>query len=215
MGTLRLGISLSLDGYLAGPRQSVQDPLGVGGGRLHEWAFALAFFRRMHGMEGGEVNASTAVLEASFANVGAWVMGRNMFGGHPGPWGDGAWRGWWGEVPPYHAPVFVVTHHPRVPLAMQGGTTFHFVTEGVEAAVRQARAAAGGKDVVLGGGASAIRQCLAGGLVDEVGVSLVPTFLGAGERPFDGLAASGLRLEQVAAVEAPGVTHLKYRVVRR
>ncbi len=217
MGKLRFSIAVSLDGYMAGPDQSVKDPLGKGGMQLHAWAFELAAFRRMHGMEGGVENASTPLVESMFEGVGAVVMGRNMFGGHPGPWEGrpgGAWRGWWGEDPPYHLPVFVVTHHPRPPLAMQGGTTFHFVTDGIHAALARARDAARGKDVSLGGGASVIRQYLAAGLVDEVGVSLVPVFLGAGERPFDGLGEAGLRFEQVRALEAPGVTHLRYRVVR-
>jgi dihydrofolate reductase len=216
MGKVRFSIALSLDGYMAGPRQSVQDPLGVGGPQLHAWALELEAFRRMHGMEGGVRNASTELIERMFEGAGAVVMGRNMFGGQPGPWeeGPGAWRGWWGEDPPYHLPVFVVTHHPRAPLAMQGGTTFEFVTHGIGAALGRAQEAAGGRDVVLGGGASLIRQCLAAGLVDQVGVSLVPVLLGAGERPFDALGDAGLRLAQERAIEAPGVTHLRYRVVR-
>ncbi len=213
MGKVRFGVAISLDGFMAGPGQSVEHPLGAGGMRLHDWAFALAAWRRMHvGLEGGVENASTQVVEEALANVGAFVMGRNMFGGQPGPWGDGSWRGWWGETPPFHAPVYVVTHHPRSPLAMRGGTTFTFVTEGVEAAVARAREAAGGRDVVLGGGASLLRQALAAGLVDEAGVSIVPVLLGSGERLFDGLG--GLALEQLRAIEAPGVAHLRYRVVR-
>ena len=213
MGKVRFGVAISLDGFMAGPGQSVEHPLGAGGMRLHDWAFALAAWRRMHGgLEGGVENASTQVVEEAIANVGAFVMGRNMFGGHPGPWGDGSWRGWWGETPPFHAPVYVVTHHPRSPLAMRGGTAFTFVTEGVEAAVARAREAAGGRDVVLGGGASLLRQALAAGLVDEAGVSIVPVLLGSGERLFDGLG--GLALEQLRAIEAPGVAHLRYRVVR-
>jgi len=214
MGKLRFSITMSLDGFVAGPEQSVKNPLGVDGMRLHTWAFELAAWRRMHGLEGGETNPSSQVVEASLANVGAVVMGRNMFGGHPGPWGDGAWKGWWGEDPPFHAPVFVVTHHPRAPLAMQGGTTFTFVTAGIEAALELAVSAAAGRDVVLGGGASVVRQYLAAGLVDEVGVSLVPVLLGSGERLFEGLGEAGLTLEQVRAIEAPGVTHLGYRVVK-
>lgn len=214
MGKLRFGITMSLDGFIAGPHQSVENPLGVGGMQLHAWAIELALWRRMHGLEGGATNPSTLVVEDSLTNVGAYLMGRNMFGGQPGPWADGAWKGWWGEDPPFHAPVFVLTHHPRQPLAMQGGTTFTFVTSGLEAALAQAVAAARGKDVVLGGGASVVRQYLAAGLVDEVGVSVVPVLLGSGERLFEGLGGAGLALEQVQAVEAPGVTHLKYRVVR-
>lgn len=216
MGKVRFSVAVSIDGYMAGPRQRRDAPLGDGGERLHAWAFELEAFRRMHGMEGGAANASSRIVEEHFEGVGAVVMGRNMFGGQPGPWGEAgeAWRGWWGEDPPYHMPVFVVTHHPRPPLALQGGTTFHFVTEGIGAALEQARAAAGGRDVALGGGASLIRQCLAAGLVDEVGISLVPEVLGAGERLFDGLGAAGLRLEQERVIEAPGVTHLRYRAVR-
>jgi dihydrofolate reductase len=211
---LRANLSMSLDGFTAGPDQSVANPLGVGGTRVHEWAFPLAAFHRMLGRAGGIENASSRVMEEQFQGAGAVLMGRNMFGGQPGGWGDGAWRGWWGEDPPYHLPVFVVTHHPRAPLVMQGGTTFHFVTGGVEAALAQARAAAGTLDVHLSGGASLIRQCLAAGLIDQLDVSLAPVFLGRGERPFDVPAAAGLELEQVRVIEAPGVTHLRYRVVR-
>jgi dihydrofolate reductase len=211
MGKVRFSLSMSLDGYVAGPEQSLENPLGIGGMRLHEWVFPLEAFRRVHGEQGGEVNASTQVLEENFANVGAYVLGRNMFGGGTGPW-DESWRGWWGEDPPYHTPVFVVTHHAREPLVMQGGTTFNFVTEGVESAVEQAKAAAGEADVVIGGGASTVQQCLRAGLVDEPGVSLVPIFLGAGERLFDNLGDDPPVLEQIRAVEAPGVIHLTYRV---
>lgn len=214
MGKLRFSITMSLDGFVAGPHQSVENPLGIGGMQLHAWAIELALWRRMHGLEGGVTNPSTLVVEDSLANVGAFLMGRNMFGGHPGPWGSPAWNGWWGENPPFHVPVFVLTHHPRRPLAMQGGTTFTFVNDGIEPALAQAVAAARGKDVVIGGGASVARQYLAAGLVDEVGVSVAPVLLGSGERLFEGLGGAGLALEQVAAVEAPGVTHLKYRVAR-
>ena len=214
MSKLRFNLAISLDGYLAGPDQSLDNPLGVGGTQLHEWAFALAAFRQMHGEAGGEVNASTQIIEEAVANVGAVVMGRNMFGGSPGPWRDDPpWTGWWGDDPPYHVPVFVITHHARPPVAKQGGTTFHFVTEGIAAALAAARAVAGGKDIVLGGGASVVRQYLAAGAVDEVNIALVPVMLGAGERLFDALG-TGVKLEQVRVVEAPGVTHLKYRVIK-
>src|SRR5436190_9654694 len=160
MGKVRFGITVSLDGFLAGPDPSVEEPLGRGGMQLHDWAFELAAWRAPHGLEGGEVNASTPVIEELTANVGAYVMGRNMFGGGTGPWPEPAWNGWWGDHPPFHAPVFVVTHHPREPLELEGGTTFTFVTEGVETALGQAQAAAGGGDVVIAGGASVVQQAL-------------------------------------------------------
>ena len=188
MSKLRLKISMSLDGFVAGPSQSVENPLGIGGMRLHEWVFPLAAWRSMIGLEGGEVNESTPVVEESIANIGATVMGRNMFGGHPGPWDPAKpWNGWWGDNPPYHHPVFVLTHHPREPLALEGGTTFTFVTGGIEEALEQARRAAGGKDVSLAGGAKAAQQYLAAGLVDEMEIHLAPTLLGSGERLFDGV----------------------------
>ena len=213
MSKVRFSLAMSLDGYVAGPEQSVENPLGLGGMRLHGWAFPLAAFRREHGLEGGEVNPSTPVVEENVANVGAYVMGRNMFGGGTGPWPEEPWNGWWGDDPPYHTPVFVLTHHAREPLVMQGGTTFEFVTDGLEAALEQARAAAGGKDIVIAGGASVVRQALGAGLVEEVNVSLVPLLLGGGERLFDNLGDARPELEQIRAVEAPGVTHLKYRVL--
>jgi dihydrofolate reductase len=207
---LRFKIATSLDGYVAGPSQSVENPLGVGGTRLHEWAFALAAFRDAHQMAGGEVNASTKVVEESRANIGATIMGRNMFGGHPGPWdARDPWNGWWGDDPPFHHPVFVLTHYPREPLRMKGGTTFTFVTEGIDAALAQARDAAAGKDVSLAGGAKAAQQYLAAGLVDEMELSVVPTLLGGGERLFEGIGDDLHGLTQVRAVAAPGVTHLK------
>jgi dihydrofolate reductase len=208
---LRFKISMSLDGFVAGPSQSVDNPLGIGGMRLHEWAFALAVFRNMHGMEGGEINESTRVVEESLANIGSTVMGRNMFGGHPGRWDSKRpWNGWWGTDPPFHHPVFVLTHHKREPLELEGGTTFTFVTNGIEAALEQARRAAGGKDVSLAGGAKAAQQYLAAGLVDEMEINLVPTLLGSGERLFDGIGDDlhGLRL--VRTVAGPQATHLKF-----
>jgi dihydrofolate reductase len=214
MSKLRSGITMSLDGYVAGPEQSVENPLGIGGMRLHEWAFSLAVWREQHGLEGGEVNPSTAFVEKSLANVGAVLMGRNMFGGGRGPWGDDPWRGWWGDDPPFHVPVFVLTHHERDPLPLEGGTTFTFVTDGIESALEQARGAAGVEDVVIGGGADVIRQYLAAGLVDELSISLTPVLLGGGERLLEGLGDAAIELEQVDAIVAPGVTHLRYRVVR-
>ena len=210
MPKLRLKISMSLDGFVAGPSQSVEKPLGVGGERLHEWAFPLAAFRGPHGQEGGEVNASTPVVEESLANIGATIMGRNMFGGHPGPWDPSKpWNGWWGDNPPFHHPVFVITHHPRSPLVMEGGTTFTFVTEGIQSALDQARRAAKGTDISLAGGASVDRQYLSSGLVDEMEISLVPTLLGGGERLFHGIGdLPGFKL--VRTVCAPGVNHYKF-----
>jgi dihydrofolate reductase len=215
MSKLRSTMAISLDGFGAGPDQSVENPLGVGGERLHEWMIPLAVFREVHGEDGtgGEVNASTAVVRGWWENVGAVVMGRNMFGGGPGPW-RGNWRGWWGENPPYHVPVFVITHYPREPLEMQGGTTFHFVTEGIEAALKQATDAAEGKDVWLTGGASVVRQYLRAGLLDEIEIALAPVLLGDGERLFADLDGSEIELEQIRAIEAPGVTHITYRVKR-
>jgi dihydrofolate reductase len=211
MPKLRLTISMSLDGFVAGPQQSVDNPLGIGGMRLHEWVFGLAAWHTMHGMEGGEVNESNRVVEESLANIGATVMGRNMFGGHPGPWDAGKpWNGWWGVNPPFHHPVFVLTHHPREPLALEGGTTFTFVTDGIEAALHQARHAAGGKDVSLAGGAHADQQYLRAGLVDEMAINLVPTLLGSGERLFESVGAELHGLELVLTVATPKVTHLKF-----
>ncbi len=209
MSRLRFQISMSLDGFVAGPSQSVENPIGVGGMRLHDWIFPLAAWRAMHGEEGGEENPSNAVLEESRENIGATIMGRNMFGGHPGPWDQTEpWNGWWGPNPPFHHPVFVLTHHARKPLAMEGGTTFTFVTEGVAAALEQARRAANGQDVLVGGGASAARQYLGAGLVDEMELHLVPILLGSGEQLFEGLDdLHGLTL--VRTVAAPLVTHLK------
>ncbi len=211
MGAFRFQVAVSLDGYVAGPHQSVENPLGVGGEALHEWLFDLEVWRKMEGEEGGEVNASAAVIEETRANVGAYVMGRNMFGGGPGPWSeDPPWKGWWGDDPPYHVPVYVLTHHPREPLEMEGGTTFFFVTDGIRPALDQARATAGDMDVVLGGGASAIQQYLAAGLIDRFELHIVPLLLGDGERLLENVG--DLKLEQVRAIEAPGVTHITYRV---
>jgi dihydrofolate reductase len=215
MSKSSLNIAMSLDGFVAGPNQSVENPLGIGGERLHDWAVALAAWRKPHGLEGGEVNASTRVVEESLENVGAVLMGRNMFGPpRRGPWGDDPWNGWWGDNPPFHTPVFVLTHHPRPPLSMQGGTTFTFVTDGIESALQQATKAAGGRDVVLAGGANIAQQYLAARLLDEVNISLVPLFLRSGERLFENLGAAELQLEQIRAIEAPGVTHLRYRVIK-
>jgi dihydrofolate reductase len=211
MSKLRFEIAISTDGYVAGPNQSEQHPLGEGGEQLHEWVLKLQAWRKSHGRDGGEVNPSNEIVEEAMQNVGAVVMGRNMFGGGPGPWGEQPWDGWWGEDPPFHVPVFVLTHHEREPLEMQGETTFHFVTDGIESALAQARAAAAGKDVRLGGGASAAQQYLAAGLIDELQLNIVPTLLGGGERLFEQVGAE-LALEQTRVVHTPEVTHIRYRV---
>jgi len=213
MSVFRFQMAVSLDGYVAGPNQSEQDPLGVGGMQLHAWVFELEAWRTQMGLEGGEVNASTPVVVEAQANVGAVVMGRNMFGGGPGPWrADPPWNGWWGDDPPYHAPVFVLTHHPREPLEMLGGTTFTFVTDGADSALEQARDAAGDRDVLLGGGADVANQYLRAGLLDEFELHIAPVLLGDGERLFVDVGSPELR--QVRVIEAPGVVHLKYLVVR-
>jgi dihydrofolate reductase len=212
MSRVRVHISVSADGYVAGPNQSEENPLGEAGERLHDWVVALRAWRAPHGLEGGEVNASNAVVEEAQANVGAEIMGRGKFGGGPGPWGEDPWRGWWGEDPPFHMPVFVLTHHQREPLTLSD-TTFTFVTGGIEAALEQAHAAAGEKDVLIGGGADVINQYLAAGHVDELELHVVPLLLGGGARLFEGIGPD-LELEQIRVVEAPGVAHLKYRVVK-
>ena len=211
MSRLRLQISMSLDGFVAGPGQSVANPIGVGGMRLHEWVFPLAAWRVMHGLEGGAATASTPVIEEIQANIGAGIMGRNMFGGQPGAWDpQQPWNGWWGEEPPFHYPVFVLTNHARAPLVAQGGTTFHFVTDGIEAALAQARQAAGSRDISLAGGASAARQFLAAGLVDEMWLHVVPILLGQGERLFDDALDDLHGLALVKTVHGAGVVHLNF-----
>jgi dihydrofolate reductase len=207
---LRFEIAISVDGFVAGPDQSEQDPLGKGGMALHEWVFKLDAWRKPHGRGSGEVNPSNEIVKEAMENVGAVVMGRNMFGGGRGPWDD-SWRGWWGEDPPFHVPVFVLTHHERESLEMDGGTSFHFVTDGIESALARATEAAGGRDVRLGGGAEAARQYLAAGLVDELQLNVVPILLGAGERLFENVGAE-LELEQTRVVHTPEVTHIRYRV---
>lgn len=212
MSRLRFQISVSLDGFAAGPNQSPANPLGEGGEALHDWVVKLEAWRKPHGREGGEVNASSAVFEEAQENFGAGIMGRNMFGGGPGPWDeDSPWQGWWGEDPPFHMPVFVLTHHRRDPLEL-GDTTFTFVSDGIESALEQARAAAAGKDVWIGGGAEAIQQYLAAGLVDEMLLNVVPIMLGDGERLFDNLGGADLGLEQVEAIAGPDAAHLRYRL---
>jgi dihydrofolate reductase len=213
MSKVRAYISVSLDGYVAGPHETMEEPLGENGERLHDWAVELKSWRELQGMEGGEENASSAVVADDNANVGAEIMGRGKFGPPSrGPWGDDPWRGWWGDDPPFHKPVFVLTHHAREPLTLSD-TTFTFVTDGIEAALTQAREAAGQRDVLIGGGARTINQYLAAGLVDQLDLHVVPIILGGGARLFEGVGPDvGLALERV--IDAPGVTHLRYRVAK-
>ena len=201
-------LAVSLDGFAAGPAQDAEHPLGVGGDRLHEWVFRTAYGRRMIGDEGGETGVDDDFLRRGDEGIGATIMGRNMFGPVRGPWGDSDWTGWWGPEPPYHHPVFVLTHHARPPVRMAGGTTFTFVTDGIDAALVQALAAANGADVRLGGGPATIRQFLRAGLVDELHVAVVPVLLGAGERLFEDLdGAPALEAAEVAA--SPSVAHIR------
>lgn len=213
-GRLRFHISMSLDGYIAGPNQTVDNPLGDDGERLHEWAFKARTWNEMHGMEGGETGPNDDVVRETVENAGATIMGRNMFGPDRGPWGTDPWKGWWGDNPPFHHPVFVLTHYAREALPMKGGTTFYFVNDGIESALEQARAAAGDRDVALGGGANVAQQYLAAGLVDEMEVHVVPLLLQGGTHLFENLGGSGLKLEPVRTIAGPGVTHLKYRLVK-
>jgi dihydrofolate reductase len=215
MSKIRCSITTSLDGFVAGPNQSADNPLGEGGIHLHDWAFSTKTFRALHGDgSGGETGINDDVLREGFENLGATIMGRNMFGPVRGPWGQNPWKGWWGNNPPYHHPVFVLTHHPREALAMEGGTTFHFVTDGIESALAQARKAADGKDVTLGGGANAIQQYLAAGVIDELEMHVVPLLLGAGARLLDHFDARKVKLAPIRTIAGPGVTHLKFRVVK-
>ncbi len=212
MTMLRLNITMSLDGFVAGPNQSVEHPLGEGGEKLHEWAFAVRSFRAIHGMEGGATGPDDDVAAEYFQNVGATIMGRHMFGGGTGPWGKPPWNGWWGEDPPFHTPVFVLTHHAREPLEMQGGTTFHFVTGGIQEALRRARDAARGKDVNIGGGADTAGQYLKAGLVDEIEIHVVPVLLGAGARLFEDTGGRQRDYDCIRVVNSPTVGHYKYRL---
>jgi dihydrofolate reductase len=215
MGKVKFSVTMSLDGFLAGPNPRFEEPLGDGGEGLHEWMLQTAAFKEGHGGggEGGATGRDDEIVRESTENTGAYVMGRQMFGGGEGDWGDGSWKGWWGDDPPYHVPVFVLTHHPREPVPMEGGTTYHFVTDGIESALEQARAAAGDGDVQIAGGADVIQQYLKAGVVDEFQVSVAPKFLGGGVRLFDGLGNDEIKLEVVRAVESPLATHLKYRLL--
>jgi dihydrofolate reductase len=201
--------STSLDGYSAGPNQDLPNPLGVGGLAVFGWVFATRTHQQMHGGEGGETGFDDDMVRQGFDNVGAWILGRNMFGPVRGPWLDDSWKGWWGDDPVYHTPVFVLTHHARAPLVMQGGTTFHFVTDGIHSALERAKDAAGGKDVRLGGGASTIRQYLRAGLVDDMHFVISPALIGSGERLFDDLNLPALGYELKDHKPSASATHIK------
>jgi dihydrofolate reductase len=202
------GFGISVDGYGAGPDQSLENPMGRGGMALHQWAFPTRTFQQMFGKEGGSTGVDDAFAAAGFADVGAWILGRNMFGPIRGPWPDEAWKGWWGPSPPYHTPVFVLTHHPRASIAMEGGTTFHFVTDGIHAALERARAAAGAKEVRIGGGAATIRQYLRAGLVDEMHLAVAPAVLGSGESLFAGIDLAALGFETVRHASTEKALHV-------
>ena len=212
MSKLRVSnFAISIDGYGAGPNQDLENPLGVNGPELMEAFFYTRVWRRMHGQTDGETGVDNQMAELGFKNVGAWILGRNMFGPVRGPWLDESWRGWWGDEPPYHTPVFVLTHHPRAPFTMAGGTEFHFVTEGIEAALARAKAAANGQDVRVGGGVSTLRQYLSAGLIDELHVAIRPVLLGAGEHLFHGLDLRALGYECERAVAGERATHVFMR----
>jgi dihydrofolate reductase len=215
MSKLHFNITITLDGYIAGPNQSLENPLGEGMEHLHDWALETKAWREMHGLAGGETGTNDDIVRETISQSGATIMGRNMFGGGPGPWSvDEPWTGWWGDTPPFHHPVFVLTHHKREPLVMNGGTTFYFVTDGVESALQQAKDAAGGRDVGLGGGANVAQQYLAAGLIDEMELHVVPILLGRGARLLDNLNGARVKIEPIRTIEAPGVTHLKYRIAK-
>jgi len=212
MAKLRVqSFAVSLDGYGAGPDQDLEHPLGVNGPELMEWFFHSRFWQKMHGQEGGETGTDNEIAEQGFAGIGAWILGRNMFGPVRGPWPDESWKGWWGDEPPYHTPVFVLTHYARAPLPMAGGTTFHFVTEGIHAALERATAAAGGRDVRLGGGAATIRQYLAESLIDELHLAVRPILLGRGEPLFQGLDLRALGYECTRWVAGERAAHVFLR----
>ena len=200
--------AISLDGYGAGADQSLENPLGKGGKTLHEWFTSTRSFKKLFGEAGGETGVDDDFAARGTANLGAWILGRNMFGPVRGPWPDDEWKGWWGEEPPYHTPVFVLTHHPRAAITMKGGTTFHFVTDGIHAALRRAKEAAAGKDIRVGGGAATIRQYLTEGLIDEMHFAIAPTLLGAGEPLFSGLDLVALGYRCTEHVPTKKATHI-------
>ena len=199
--------AISLDGYGAGPRQSLDAPLGAGGLALHEWSHSTRTFRYTMGQEGGATGIDDDFVAAGFENIGAWILGRNMFGPVRGAWRDAAWKGWWGDNPPYHTPVFVLTHHPRAPVVMEGGTTFHFITGGIEAALRQAREAAGAKDVRIGGGVATLRQFLVARLIDRMHIAISPTLLGSGEHLLQEIDTTALGYRCTRHVTTPAAMH--------
>jgi len=200
--------SLSLDGFGAGPNQGLDNPLGVGGLALHEWVFPTRTFQQMFGKSGGTSGIDDEFAARGFDNLGAWILGRNMFGPIRGPWPDDGWKGWWGDTPPYHTPVFVLTHYPREPITMAGGTTFYFVSEGIHAALERAREAANGKDVRLGGGVETVRQYLRAGLVDELHIAIAPVILGSGEALFTNINLLSLGYQVMESVATPNATHI-------
>jgi dihydrofolate reductase len=206
-----LCFATSLDGYSAGPRQDLQNPLGVGGADIFEWFFHTRVWRQMHGHADGETGIDNQMAERGFANIGAWILGRNMFGPVRGPWPDESWKGWWGDEPPYHTPAFVLTHHARPVLRMKGGTDFHFVTDGIESALAQAKTAAGGRDVRIGGGVSTVRQFLQARLVDEMHLAWRPVLLGAGENLWYGLDLRALGYEVAETIAGERATHVIVR----
>jgi dihydrofolate reductase len=203
--------AVSIDGFGAGPDQSLDHPLGVGGLGLHQWVFPTRTFQRIHGNGDGTTGVDNDFAERGFQGIGAWILGRNMFGPVRGPWPDDQWKGWWGDTPPYHVPVFVLTHHPRPSIAMAGGTTFHFVTDGIQAALQRARDAASGLDVRLGGGVATIRQYLQAGLVDEMHLAIAPVVLGRGENLFAGLNLSKMGYQCAEQVTSPAALHVVLR----
>ena len=209
MSKLRVAcFALSLEGFGAGPNQTLENPLGVGGLALHDWVFRTRTFQKMYGEGEGETGVDDDFAARGFDNVGSWILGRNMFGPIRGAWPDNAWKGWWGDNPPYHTDVFVLTHHAREPLEMEGGTTFHFVTEGIHAALQRARASAKGRDIRLGGGVSAIRQYLQADLIDELHLVISPVLLGKGEHLLSGIDMVGLRFACTRHATTPNATHV-------
>ena len=203
-----LSFGISIDGYGAGPKQDLQNPLGLRGTELMEWFFQARFWRNMHSLDGGDTGVDNEIAEQGFAGIGAWILGRNMFGPVRGPWPDDSWKGWWGGEPPYRTPVFVLTHHPRASLKMVGGTEFHFVTEGINVALERATAAAGGGDIRLGGGASTVRQYLRAGLIDELHLAISPVLLGSGEHLLKDIDLCELGYECVKSVAGERATHV-------